>query len=81
VNELAGWEPKTVPARAAKGRESRPHEKSEPIKASPGSPRVARGDAAASGKRMENRSRAVPGQDRKPFAPKTESGRRIPKKP
>lgn len=81
VNELAGWEPKAVPARAARGREERPHDKPGQKQTSPGSARVARGDAAPGGKKTENRSRAVAGQDRKPFAPKTESGRRIPKKP
>jgi len=81
VNELAGWEPKAAPARTARGREERPHDKPGQKQIPPGSARVARGDAAPAGKKTESRGRAVPGQDRKPFAPKTESGRRIPKKP
>lgn len=81
VNELAGWQPKAAPARAAKGREERPHAKPGQKQIPPGSARVARGDAAPAGKKTETRGRAVSGQDRKPFAPKTENGRRIPKKP
>lgn len=82
VNELAGWQPKAAPVRtAAKGRGERSHDRPGQKQTPLGSARAARGDAAPAGKKNESRGRAVQGQERKPFVPGTESGRRTPKKP
>lgn len=81
VNELAGWQPKAAPVRTVKGCGDRPHDKAGQKQTPPGLTRTTRGDVAPTGKKTESSGRAVQGQQRKLFAPRTESGRRIPKKP
>lgn len=81
VQELAGGEPKALPAKSVKGREVRSHEKHGQKRVQPSSRSAAGGDFAPARNKTENRGRAGQGQERKPFAPKTESGRRMPKKP
>ncbi len=77
VNALAGTESNAVPVNGIKIREERSHEKPEQkrIQQSP------RSTTPLSGKTAENRGKGGKGQDRKPFTPKTDDGRRIPKKP
>lgn len=80
VSELAGTGPKAPPARGAKPREERSHQKPAQKRVQQNSRSAAGGDSIQTGKTAENRGRDGQGQERKPFAAKTENSRRTQKK-
>ncbi len=81
VQELSGGQPMTLPAKSAKGREERSHEKKGQKAVQQSSASTAAGELAPARKNLENRGRGGQVQERKPFAPKTAGGRRMSKKP
>ena len=81
VRELAGGESKALPLKSATRRVERPHEKQGQKRVQHGTRGVPVGDLKPAGKNVEKQGRAGQGQERKPLAPKTGSGRRMPKKP
>ncbi|MBC7963471.1 MAG: hypothetical protein H7Y05_11070, partial [Steroidobacteraceae bacterium] len=77
VRELAGGESKALPLKSATRRVERPHEKQGQKRVQHGTRGVAVGDLKPAGNNVEKQGRAVQGQERKPLAPKTGSGRRM----
>lgn len=81
VAELAGWPTKVKPAQGVKAREERPHDKHGQKRVQHGSARTVADELLPGRQNVEQRGRGGQVQGRKPFAAKTESSRRIPKKP
>ena len=79
VSELAGVPTKAAPAKSIKSGVGQSQGKAAQRSVPRDTRNAVEGNATPAVKSAEKRGR--PGQDRKPFAPKTESGRRMPKKP